>query len=252
MHLTRYPGILLLLALAFYNAGTSAQALSGPGPRDGQRLVDDEISSTEGFLNGHPDQRWRRMGLSAYDRKVFGFAREYFRRAARYADKASQAMYAQMLWDGQGGAVDRPLAYAWMDLAAERGYRSFVAFRESYWSQLSPVEREQAVSVGQAVYDQYGDAVAQPRLESVMRRERLKTTGSHTGFDRGASVYMATSTGQRIRVHRFWDARYWQPEEYWDWQAEVWEAPGHSGRVEVLPLLPTDGPAPRKARDPAK
>jgi TPR repeat protein len=119
MHLTRYPGILLLLALAFYNAGTSAQALSGPGPRDGQRLVDDEISSTEGFLNGHPDQRWRRMGLSAYDRKVFGFAREYFRRAARYADKASQAMYAQMLWDGQGGAVDRPLAYAWMDLAAD-------------------------------------------------------------------------------------------------------------------------------------
>ncbi len=60
-----------------------------------------------------------------------------FLRAARYADKPSQAMIAQMLWNGDGVPVDRVMAYVWADLAAERGYPAFIATREKFWSELN-------------------------------------------------------------------------------------------------------------------
>ena len=65
----------------------------------------------------------------------------YFKRSARYADKASQAAYAEMLWEGRGIERDRALAYVWMDLAAERDDSPLVSFRERYWAGLDEAER---------------------------------------------------------------------------------------------------------------
>src|SRR5690606_37356868 len=113
---------------------------------------------------------------------------------------ASQAMVGEMLWKGQGTPVDRPLAYAWMDLAAERGYRGFLGFRERYWEQLDEVEREQAVSQGQAVYARYGDAVAQPRIAAVLRRARSQVTGSRTGFVGSLKIHTTGPDGEPITI----------------------------------------------------
>src|SRR3546814_613891 len=74
---------------------------------------------TEGFLSSHPDMRWRREGLYSYNQEEYDIAMDQFLRAARYADKPSQAMIAEMYWKGIGVPRDRELGYAWMDWAAE-------------------------------------------------------------------------------------------------------------------------------------
>ena len=109
---------------------------------------DELVMSSEGFLSSHPDLRWRGEGLEALQEDRAGEAFDYFKRAAKYADKPSQAMVAEMLWTGTGTPMDRPLAYAWMDVAAERAYIPFLAKREQYWNALSEAEQARALEVG--------------------------------------------------------------------------------------------------------
>ena len=124
------------------------------------------------FMKGHPDLFWRIRGREFYARGDYPRARECFERAARFADKPSQAMLGEMHWSGRGGAQDRALAYAWMDLAAERYYEDFYILRERYWAKLDMAEREQALLRGQALLRKYGDDKAKRRLAKVLVRER--------------------------------------------------------------------------------
>lgn len=118
-------------------AGALALLLSVPLPALGQDADDvPNFVGLEAFNASHPDLFWRRAGTLDYERGRHAEAMLKFRRAARYADKAAQAMIAQMLWNGDGVAADRALAYAWADLAAERGYPRFIATRERFWNEL--------------------------------------------------------------------------------------------------------------------
>ncbi|MBK8285647.1 MAG: hypothetical protein IPK97_12690 [Ahniella sp.] len=64
-------------------------------------------ASTEGFLRYHQDLRWRRSGLQNYNEGDYERALVDFQRAARFGDKPSQAMLAEMYWQGLGGPADR-------------------------------------------------------------------------------------------------------------------------------------------------
>lgn len=218
-----------LLGLSLAVAGFAAVA----APPEDNPMEDREMLSA-GFLAGHPDLRYRIEGQKALDdgRPEAAFA--FFRRASLYADKASQAMVGEMLWKGHGTDIDRPLAYAWMDLAAERGYRGFLGFRERYWEQLDEVEREQAVNEGQAVYARYGDAVAQPRIAAVLRRARSLVTGSRTGFVGSLKIHTTGPDGEPITIDgsKFHDERYWDPRQYAAWHDRIWMNP-RVGRVDV-------------------
>ena len=97
-----------------------------------------------GFLDGHPDLLHRTRGLDAYGEKDHPRAFAEFKRAAWYGDKPSQAIVGEMLWIGLGTELDRAAAYVWMELAAGRGYTSFVRKRDMYWSQLQEHERDRA------------------------------------------------------------------------------------------------------------
>src|SRR3546814_505270 len=134
---------------------------------------------TSGFLTAHPDIRWRREASYSYNRKEYDLAMDQFLRAARYADKPSQAMIAEMHWRGLGVPQDRELGYAWMDLAAERMYPNFVIKRERYWQLLDADQRSNAIERGQQLLAEYGDDAAKPRLAKVLRQARRETTGSH-------------------------------------------------------------------------
>jgi TPR repeat protein len=192
------------------------------------------------FLAGHPDMRWRKLAIDVHKGGNDKRARELFQRAALYADKFSQAAYAEMLWKGKGGEQDRPLAYAWMDLAAQRGSRSLLARREYFWSQLDEAERARAQDVGHAVYARYGDKVAKPRQERDMRVERNKTTGSRTGaagtgnicttLDASASQggtgpgsVLGSACGSPISADVYYAPRLWEPAQYWAWQDQLLE-----------------------------
>lgn len=231
----------LLAALA---TGDRVQAsdLAAAAPAE----IPQSVLDSPGFLSNHPDVRWQLEGLRRVRRGSHAQALEAFEQAARHADKFSQAMLASMYWHGEGTPADRATAYAWMDLAAERGYRPLLLERERMWTALSEQEQQRAIDVGQRLYAEYGDEVAKPRLERSLRAGlRRSVTGSRTGYDSGvkqvqpgADGSLGTSAGS-ARVDGF-DERWWQPDRYWALQDERWgKAP--VAEIEVLPLRPDPG-----------
>ncbi|HWS25001.1 MAG TPA: hypothetical protein VN259_00380, partial [Xanthomonadales bacterium] len=126
----------------YFVIGALALALASVAPRllatNPAPEAPHAVATSEGFLQYHPDLRWRKIGLERYEQGKFDVALDAFVRSSRYADKGSQAMVAEMYWKGEGTDVDRARAYAWMDLAAERGYKDFLAVREHYWASLNP------------------------------------------------------------------------------------------------------------------
>jgi len=206
--------------------------------------ADPLVLNSEGFLNAHPDMKYRQLGLAAYEDGDYKRALSEFKRAARYADKPSQGMVAEMLWRGEGTEVDRPAAYAWMDLAAERHFRMLLVQRENYWAALDEAERERAIEVGQALYAEFGDDVAQPRLERVMRLAKRQMTGSRTGFTGFLRIEFPTPSGTvSVDGSSYYHRDYWEPERYWAWQAKLWKDPPR-GVVDIGPLQqPADAPA---------
>lgn len=225
----------LLLSLAI---AVPAHAASSPGSAPDP--TEDQLMITAGFLNGHPDLRFRLLGLEKHKAGDREKAFQYFQYASFYGDKPSQGMVAEMLWTGVGTAQNRPLAYAWMDLAAERGYEGFAGLRERYWNDLSEAERAEAIRLGEDVYARYGDAAAQPRLATKLRRERRGLTGSRTGFAGNVRIIVPTATGStQIDGSKFYDDRYWDPKKYQEWQDSVWMKPRigtvNVGAAEQLP-----------------
>lgn len=215
----------------------------------------EDVTQNAGFIKAHPDMYWRALGQRALKRNRLGEAYSDFRRSARYADKASQSAVAAMLWNGWGVAKDRPLAYAWSDLAAERGYKDLLAQREKYWSELSPDEQMRAIAVGEQVYAEFGDDVAKPRMNVELQRVTDNVTGSHLGNVGALSVSKSFDEFKQDSNHNiigysgsetdgaiFFADKYWKPQLYWKWRDEQWnEGAGH---VEVLPIQPAPSPSP--------
>lgn len=221
---------ILLLALLPLSLGAVAAEKKAAPPPD---PVEDPLLITAGFLTHHPDLKYRMLGMEAYKEKRFDDALRYFRRASFFADKPSQGMVAEMYWNGEGAPQDRALAYAWMDLAAERGYAGFLGLRERYWNALSAAERERATTEGQDVYARFGDEAAKPRYEFQLRTGRRNVTGSRTGFTGNLQILVPGPAGeQSIPGSKFYDERYWDAKKYWAWQDNVWMKPA-IGRVDV-------------------
>lgn len=198
------------------------------------------ILSSSAFLDAHQDIKHRNLGLMARERGDFDAAWEHLDRAARLADKASQGVMAEMLWNGEGRPADRARAYAFMDLAAERGWRTLLVQREGYWAKLTPAEQEAAITVGEAVYAEYGDSVAQPRMEAKLRQARKRSAGSRTGFNGNLKIEIDTPRGRAsVDAADFFRPDYWEPSKYWAWQARSWQA-SMPGRVEVGDLETAD------------
>jgi len=208
--------------------------------------VDSDIIGSDGFLAAHPDQRFRLLGMEARRGGREEEAREYFRRAARYADKLSQGALGEMYWLGEGGGQDRALAYAWMDLAAERGARILLAHRERYWLQLSEDERSRAIAEGERIYTEFGDKVAKPRLAKLLTSARRKVTGSRVGFVGALAICIDPAMGKCGAVvtgDQYYDDRYWVPARYWEWQDRIILTPEPEGEVNIgtLDVVGSDG-----------
>lgn len=208
---------LLVLAASIHGSAT-AQASRATVPVD--PIVDDALIAG-GFLDAHPDLRFRQTGLQAYEEKAFAKALEDFKRAAWYGDKPSQAVVAEMYWGGVGVPVDRVLGMVWMDLAAERGYRFFSQKRDYYWNQLDDGQRKAAIRLAHSVFADYGDEATTPRIAAVLRRERAKMTGSRVGSLSSAVQIVIPGHGT-IDATRFYDPQFWDPSQYRAWQDDYW------------------------------
>lgn len=199
------------------------------------------VTSSEAFLARHPDLKWRQLGLQARRASRDAEALRAFERAALYADKPSQAMVSEIYREGRGVPADPVLAYAWMDLAAERGYELFLVQRERLWGALSPTQRDEAVRQGRELYGKYGDPSAQPRLAGILVRNARSMTGSRAGFIGNLSVYTPGPNGPEFLAtgEHFYDPRFWHPDRYWEWQDEAWQRLLR-GRGTAGPLRPVE------------
>jgi len=224
-----------LITLALFSAVSAHPALAAGQDTSAPDPARDPMLLSGGFLSGHPDLRYRMHGQAELEQRRYEDAFSFFRRAAWYADKASQGMVAEMLWNGQGTAQDRAAAYAWMDLAAERGYYGFALLRERYWDALTSEERARAIELGGEIYATYGDEVAEPRLATALRRARRNSTGSRTGFAGNVKINVPGPGGEHITIDgaKFYDERYWDPKQYRAWQDAVWTHPARVGKVSV-------------------
>lgn len=219
----------LLVAVAL--AAMAPSAIAQIAPRNDPTT--DSLMMSAGFLSGHPDLRYRLLGLEELRQGNHETALKFFKRASFYGDKPSQGMVAELLWDGKGVAQDRPAAYGWIDLAAERGYVGFLSIRERYWKALNDAEQKQALELGQDIYARYGDSAAQPRLDAVLRRERRQATGSRTGFTGNLKIYIPGPAGfEQIDGSKFYDPQFWDPALYRQWQDGIWMQP-RMGKVTV-------------------
>lgn len=240
MHPMRIPatGFALAFALAAPAWAADADRYVDPGALRG---IDPAIVRSAGFEAGHPDMWFRRLGTEARRAGRLQEARTWFRRASRFGDKLSQAAYAEMLWEGQGGPADPVAAYIWADLAAERGAPLFVTLRERYWHRLDEAQRERALATGEAVFAEYADDVALPRLERRMRRVANNVTGSRTGHVGRVDVSIGWNgagqgggrTGAPRTGTRYYADRYWKPDAYLAWQDDLVLTPQREGRVDV-------------------
>jgi hypothetical protein len=141
-----------------------------------------EIDELVIAAKGRPNEEHRLRGLKSYKTGHYRDALKSFEVAAYNADKYSQHYLSLMCWHGVGTERDPVQAYIWSDLAAERGSKPLLVVREKIWSQLTPGQQAQVQARGEDSYARYGDAVAKPRAESVMRHFARDMTGSRVGF----------------------------------------------------------------------
>jgi len=219
--IVRYAA-LLLIACSFVS-----WADDGRAQREQQ-----EVMSSKAFLDAHPDLKYRTEGFILLDEGRAYDARMSFLKSASFADKASQAVLAELAWKGVGQPRDRVLGYVWADIAAERGYPQLVALREMYWEKLTQDERDRAVEIGQPMMDEYGDSAAKKRMALHLRKARRSMLTGRARKD--VTVVIPGPQGQQvfIRGHNFYATEYWEPERYQRWVDETWRE-SSSGSVEV-------------------
>ncbi len=235
-----------LYVLGLVGAGNAAAALpagdaSSLSPRDNAFIQHELIAMGNSSTNGHPDLFGQYTGWRLYADHDYAGAIKYFTMGAYYADKVSQLCLGLIYLNGNGVPKDPVKAWAWLSLAAERGYPEFVATRDRVWGQLDAGQRTQAAAEAKTLAATYGDKVAQPRMLAVLSRAASERTGSHTGFDAGAIVYIPnngpTLTPNAYNLNSRW---YWDPKTYFAARDAQWK-----GTVTVGPLKHLHGtPAP--------
>ena len=170
----------LQATLTIVTAGLGVAAAAEP-----VQLTDVSFNGIDALVmaaKGRPNEEHRLRGLKSYKNGQYSDALRSFELAAHYADKHSQHYLTLMYWNGVGVERDPVQAYIWSDLAAERGSKGLLVVREQIWAKLSPEQRAEAQARGEAAYERYGDEVAQPRAENVMRRFARNMTGSRVGY----------------------------------------------------------------------
>lgn len=221
-----------VFAILVYSGAAVAQTTT-PALKDWER----NIMSTRSYIDNHPDLRHRQRGLAALAGGEPARAMAELQRAAWFADKPAQALVAELYATGQGTRSDPVAAYAWMDLAAERGYEQFLALRELYWSRLDPTQQAEAVAAGQAIYAHYGDAAAQPRMARALRWARRQ--GVLRGNATAYRTVVLAHEGLEVPAHRYYATQFWHPSHYEALQDRIWQKIPNP-QVDVGPLEPLE------------
>lgn len=209
---------------------------------------------------GHPDLFGEFTGMRLYSQGHYKSAIKYFKYGARYADKLSQLSIGLMYENGHGVEKDPVTACAWLALASERKFPSFIATRNRVCEALTPAQHDQAVAVLDKLMPVYGDKVAKPRMAHALELAKLQGTGSRLGYDSGVTTVgvnqncggpNVSTAGVPVPVAgcasiNFWSAERWDPKQYFLMRDAHWRG------VVTVGSLEKQSQAQVKAADAAK
>jgi TPR repeat protein len=157
-----------------------AQSPDTPPPTDKQLADTRCIIGLEKFL---PADYYYCLASQSYGEKNYGEAQRFFHTAASWASKPAQYVLGVMALNGDHQPVNRPLALAWLALAAERHTERFNQAYVELRAHLSPREREESEKLLRDLQPTYADATAATRAESRyhdgMQMLRSKGLGSN-------------------------------------------------------------------------
>ncbi|MEW9573244.1 hypothetical protein ABQJ54_15920 [Rhodanobacter sp. Si-c] len=219
------------------DAGAPATASSAPSDAD---LANTSCAiGEEQFL---PGDYYYCLATQSYGLHHYARAQKFFATAASWASKPAQYVLGIMALNGDHQPVNRPLALAWLALAAERPRSTFASASASLEAALTPVERQAADKLLASMRPTYGDATAAVRAEKryeqgMARLARLAAAGGHycmAGITTPADPGVAGDPEQCPPVQAMTRALDQIAARVFD---------GWTGHVTVGPLQQVDAPA---------
>lgn len=181
---------------AFLMAGAAVHADDTPDHVTNQQLSDAKcVIGMEKFL---PGDYYYCLGAQNYGTEHTEAAQRFFKEAAGWASKPAQYVLGIMALNGDHQPMDRPLAYAWFTLAAERNTPRFVQPRDQLKAVLKPDELRRAEAYLADMRHTYADAVAAPRAETRYRdgMAMLKDKAGSSYCMAGSQDFRELATGQ--------------------------------------------------------
>jgi hypothetical protein len=160
-YLIRVAKALVFTGLVFVGAAASAD--DAPAHVTDKQLSDAKCAiGMEKFL---PGDYFYCLGAQNYGTQHIEAAQRFFKEAASWASKPAQYVLGIMALNGDHQPMNRPLAYAWFTLAAERNTPRFVQPRDTLKATLTKDEATKAEALLADMRNTYADAVAAPRAE---------------------------------------------------------------------------------------
>lgn len=236
------------LGLCFVLASVGAIAHAGPSPQPDKDTEKVLTAMNNASTWGHPDLFGEFAGMRRFSEHDYAGALKYFKIGARYADKLSQLSIGLMYENGNGVARDPVTACAWLAMAAERKYPSFVATRDRVCKTLSSAQHDQAVAALEKLMPEYGDAVAKPRMVKQLQLAKMEATGSRLGFDSGVNQVSAgincggpaiSESGLDVPQAgcgstNYYDPSRWDPKQYFAARDAQWRGTVTVGNMQEI------------------
>lgn len=149
-----------LVAAATDGPAAPASAATVPGDAD---LASTKCAiGEERFL---PGDYFYCLATQNYGEQHYGYAQKFFQEAAGWGSKPAQYVLGVMALNGDHQPVNRPLALAWLTLAAERPSSSFKPAYQSAYANATEAERQAAETLLTKLRPTYADATAAVRAE---------------------------------------------------------------------------------------
>jgi len=154
------------------------------------------------------------VAKQTYGEQRYGYAQKFFTTAASWASKPAQYVLGIMALTGDHQPVNRPLALAWLALAAERPQSDFESAYKSAYASATVAERQAAEQLLATMRPTYGDATAAVRAEKryaqgMAQLKLLNTGGSNycmEGVTTSAQSSMAPDPSQCAPIEVVADA----------------------------------------------
>lgn len=154
-------GVALSVGAAMAQEVAPAASLSPPS--DSQLASAGCIIGEEKFL---PADYFYCVASQSYGQHRYSYAQKFFRQAAAWGSKPAQYVLGVMALNGDQQPVDRPLALAWLSLAAERQRADYGQAYQQLYAATSADEHRAAEALLDRMRPIYADATAATRAEA--------------------------------------------------------------------------------------